>query len=164
MRAITLAASAFVLSACAAHDAESATSEPSPKLTDATERDESLPTIKLGNGENNYVVTEGATREGATFTFSKVAIDKPGFLVIHPFKDGKPAQTVYSGAAPLTAGVHENASVTIDYEPASGEMFVVMLHYDMNEDGVFDFNDGVTVPDAPVFEGDTLVALRIAAP
>ena len=46
----------------------------------------------------------------------------------------------------------------------SGDMFVIMLHYDVNKDGIFDFNDGVTVPDAPVFEGNRLIALRFAAP
>ncbi|CAK9039448.1 ATPase [Durusdinium trenchii] len=125
---------------------------------------EAAPQIKTGNGVNNYIVLEEAARDGATFTFRKVAIERQGFLVFHPFENGAPVPTVYVGVEPLAAGVHEDVSITINEAPETGEMFVVMLHYDMNEDGVFDFNDGVDVPDAPVFEGDTLVALRFVAP
>ncbi len=122
------------------------------------------PEITLGNGERNYIVLDGARRRGATFTFPKVAIDQPGWLVMHPFRDGKPVQTEYVGAQLLAKGVTAPASITINTVPATGERFIVMLHYDKNDDGVFDFNDGITVPDAPVFEGSTLVALRFTAP
>jgi hypothetical protein len=120
--------------------------------------------IKAGNGIANYIELEGVKRDGATFTFRRVRIDRQGWLVMHPFEDGAPVPTVYVGAAPLSAGDHENVEITIDETTESGVMFVVMLHYDMNEDGVFDFNDGVTVPDAPVFEDGVLIALRFAAP
>lgn len=120
--------------------------------------------ITLGNGERNNVALEGSTREGATFTFPSVTLDKPGFLVMHPFKDGKPVQTVYVGATSLSAGAHADVDITVSNSPQTGDNFIVMLHYDVNDDGIFDFNDGVTVPDAPVFEGTTLVALRYTAP
>jgi len=120
--------------------------------------------IVTGNGENNFIILEGASREGSTFSFPEVTIDKDGFLVIHPFKDGKPVQTEYVGAVPVAAGTHKDVAITIDRDISSGENFIIMLHYDMNTDKIFDFNDGVTVPDVPVFEGQTLVALRYKVP
>ena len=56
------------------------------------------PAYTTGNGEANWIVTEGATREGATFSFREVRIDGNGWLVMHPFKDGKPVGDVYVGA------------------------------------------------------------------
>jgi hypothetical protein len=120
--------------------------------------------IVTGNGERNYIVLEGASRVGATFTFPEVVIDKNGWLVMHPFKDGAPVQTVYVGATYVPAGESRDVAITIDRKPMTGEMFIVMLHYDVNDDQVFDFNDGITVPDVPVFEGNTLVALRYETP
>jgi len=116
--------------------------------------------IITGNGEKNFIILDGTSRNGSTFTFPEVTIDKDGFLVMHPFKDGKPVQTEYVGAVPVATGTHKNVAITIDRETNPGDNFIVMLHYDMNTDKIFDFNDGVTVPDAPVFEGRTLVALR----
>ena len=120
--------------------------------------------IKTGNGERNYIVLDGASRNGAVFTFREVSIDAPGWLVIHPFRDGVPVQTEYVGATLLAEGKTADAQITVDPAPETGEMMIVMLHYDMNRDGVFDFNDGVTVPDAPVFEDGVLIALRYQAP
>ena len=52
--------------------------------TDAVESGEAAaPSFEVGNGENNYIVLEGVTRAGATFVFKTVAIDRPGWLVIH---------------------------------------------------------------------------------
>lgn len=105
--------------------------------------------IKRGNGEHNYIILEDAKRDGAIFTFKEVAIDAPGWLVTHPFENGEPVATVYTGATSLAKGVSKNVQIEVSPEPSSGAMMIVMLHYDVNEDGVFDFNDGVTVPDAP---------------
>ncbi len=40
--------------------------------------------IKLDDGEKNWIIVDGATRDGATFTFSEVHIDGNGWLVMHP--------------------------------------------------------------------------------
>ena len=130
----------------------------------AAESAEAAPQITLGNGENNAITLEEATRSGATFTFPIVRIDHNGFLVMHPFRDGAPVRTEYVGAVPVPEGTSHNVRITVEGEPETGEMFIVMLHYDMNDDRIFDFNDGITVPDAPVFEGSRLIALRYAAP
>ena len=157
------------LAACSAQTQPETAAETASKAaataeakTDTSKMDHSK--IVTGNGKNNFIILDGAIRNEATFTFPEVTLDKDGFLVMHPFKDGKPVQTEYVGAVPIAAGSHKDVSVTIDTPTKSGDNFIVMLHYDMNRDKIFDFNDGITVPDAPVFEGHTLVALRYTAP
>lgn len=125
---------------------------------------ETPPQITLGNGENNAITLEEATRSGATFTFPVVRIDRNGFLVMHPFRDGAPVPTEYVGAVPVPEGTSHNVRITVEGAPETGEMFIVMLHYDVNDDRIFDFNDGITVPDAPVFEGSRMIAHRYATP
>jgi len=120
--------------------------------------------IVTGNGEHNYITLDGAFRTGDQFTFPEVTLSKDGFLVFHPFRDGAPVQTEYVAAKALPAGSHIDVTIDVTDNPQTGDMYIVMLHYDMNRDGVFDFNDGVDVPDAPVFEGRTLVALRYETP
>ena len=158
-----------VLAACSAQTQPetSATTTPETEVkaaakAEAPKMDHSK--IVTGNGKNNYILLDGASRNEATFTFPQVTIDKDGFLVMHPFRDGKPVQTEYVGAVPVPAGTHKDVSLTIDTPTKTGDNFIVMLHYDMNEDKIFDFNDGITVPDAPVFEGHRLIALRYTAP
>ena len=151
MKFIAFTAAAALASSCASQ----------PKASEASPSHQQMQT---GNGEHNYIVLDGATRDGALFTFQEVLIDAPGWLVMHPFRDGAPVQTEYVGATLLPEGKSTDVQITIDSIPETGEMFIVMLHYDMNDDGVFDFNDGVTVPDAPVFEDGVLIALRYAAP
>ena len=120
--------------------------------------------IVLGDGDNSSIDIEGAKLHGATFTFKQVRIDRNGWLVMHPFENGEPKGTVYVGASYVPAGVNEDVAITVDPAPQPGEPYIVMLHYDMNDDQVFDFNDGITVPDAPVFEGNTMIAHRYEAP
>jgi hypothetical protein len=131
---------------------------------DDREDGETLPSIVLGNGEENAIAVEGATRAGATFSIPGVTIARNGFLVMHPFRDGSPVGTEYVGAVAVSAGDNENVSITVDVAPETGDMYIIMLHFDMNDDQVFDFNDGVTVPDVPAFEGNTMIAHRFAAP
>ncbi len=120
--------------------------------------------ISLGNGANSSIDIEGAVQNGSDYTFRSVTIDKNGWLVMHPFKDGKPVGTVYVGHTYVEKGTTENVTISVSNNPGPNEPYIVMLHYDMNDDGVFDFNDGVTVPDAPVFEGTTMIAHRFISP
>ena len=124
------------------------------------------PQITLGNGDANWIVTEGASRAGATFTFDEVRIDGNGWLVMHPFKDGRPVGEVYVGASYLRDGENRDVSITVEAAPAPGEMFLVMLHRDVNENREFDFVfvDARNVLDRAVFEGTTMIAHPIAAP
>ncbi len=122
--------------------------------------------VTLGNGESNWIVVDDTTRDGATFRFSEVQIDGNGWLVMHPFEDGKPKGDVYVGATYLTSGENRDVEVTVENAPQKGEMFIVMLHQDVNEDGTFDFVfvDERNVKDKAVFEGTTMIAHVIEAP
>jgi len=124
------------------------------------------PKITMGNGQANWIVTEGAKREDATFTFREVRIDGNGWLVMHPFRDGKPVGDVYVGATYLKSGESRDVAITVKEAPEPGEMFIVMLHRDVNENREFDFVfvDERNVVDKAVFEGTTMIAHGIAAP
>ncbi len=124
------------------------------------------PQVTLGNGEANWIVTEGATRDGATFTFAEVHVDNNSWLVMHGFKDGVPVGDDYVGATYVIKGENRDVKITVDTEPVNGEMYIVMLHRDVNENQEFDFVfvDEVNVLDKAVFEGTTMIAHRFAAP
>lgn len=122
--------------------------------------------VSLGNGESNWIVTEGMTHAGKTFTFKEVHIDGNGWLVLHPFENGKPNGKIFSAASYLKSGNNRNVDVSLDILPESGDMFIVMLHRDVNEDQVFDFIfvDEQNVLDKAVFEGMTMIAHAIKTP
>jgi hypothetical protein len=122
--------------------------------------------VTLGNGEANWIIVEGAKRDRSTFTFREVQIDGNGWLVLHPFKDGKPVGEIYVGATYIENGDNRDVEITVDDEPATGDMFIVMLHRDVNENQEFDFVfvDEVNVLDKAVFEGTKMIAHAIQAP
>ncbi len=124
------------------------------------------PTMTTGNGEANWIVTDGATRDEATFTFREVRIDGNGWLVMHPFKDGKPVGDIYVGATYVASGENRDVAITVDPVPSTGDMFIVMLHRDVNENQEFDFVfvDEINVLDKAVFEGTKMIAHHFAAP
>ena len=119
--------------------------------------------ITMGNGTDSYIVSDNFQQEGATFTFKEVKIKGNGWLVLHPFKDGKPHATVYVGATYVKHGSNANVSITVDNPPTSGENYILMLHWDVNQDQKFDFGDGIIVPDAPLFEGTKMIAFPFQA-
>ncbi len=144
--------------------------------------------IGMGNGEKNAIVIEGivredgqgtfsevqtvgtriATRRGdaTTLTFAQVQIDGDGWLVLHPFVDGKPNGNIVSGYTFVPSGKNENVAVTLDHLASKGDRFIVMLHGDVDGDKVFDFVfvDDTNVEDKAVFEGNKIVAHPIAIP
>lgn len=124
--------------------------------------------ISFANGEANWIITEGLSRNGRNITFKEAQIDGNGWLVLHPFKDGRPNGAIHVGASYLRDGLNKDITVTVtqDAEPRAGEMFLVMLHSDVNEDQVFDFVfvDERNVLDRAVFEGMTMIAHIFPAP
>ena len=122
--------------------------------------------IKFDNGDDNWIITDGASRDGAIFHFSEVHIDGNGWLVMHPFEDGKPNGNIYVGATYLKDGDNRDVDITVDPEPSSGDKFIVMLHRDVNENQEFDFVfvDSMNVLDKAVLEGRTLIAHEFVAP
>jgi hypothetical protein len=124
------------------------------------------PKITLGNGEKNWSVVEDLKRDESTLTFSEVNIDGNGWLVMHPFEDGKPNGDKYIAATYLASGKSENVEIKVHKGLDSGEMFIVMMHRDLNENKVLDFvfvND-TEVMDKAVFEGSKMIAHAIPAP
>jgi hypothetical protein len=122
--------------------------------------------ISLGNGESNWVVVDGVTRAGDTLTFSEVQIDGNGWLVLHPFENGKPVGARYSGASYIESGKSKAVDIKVDIVPNSGDFFLVMLHRDVNENQEFDFVfvDERNVLDKAVFEGTMMIAHPLQVP
>lgn len=120
--------------------------------------------MTLGNGEANRIELEGARLYGAVLTIPKVFIDTDGFLVVHPVANGQFSHAEYLGATYIREG--ETRRVGVDLRPVAepGDRLVIMLYRDTDRDQVFDFVGGVTKPDAPLIEGNTLVALRWQVP
>ncbi|MEO1407905.1 MAG: hypothetical protein AAFV54_15680 [Pseudomonadota bacterium] len=141
------------------------------------------PQITMGNGEVNAIQIEGLTRKAETATFSgvqvsgsdiasfranttaitfpEVTIENAGWLVLHPVIDGRPNGDMVSGFTYLDDGRNEEVTIQIDHPADPGDKFLVMLHSDADQDGVFDFvfvEDGINVEDTAVFEGTHMIA------
>ena len=127
---------------------------------------QSEPQISIGNGTKNWITVEGVTRNQGTLTFADVQIDGNGWLVIHPFEDGAPNGDKYVASTYLKDGNNPDVEINVYKGLTSGEMFIVMLHRDTNENQVLDFVfvDEQNVMDRAVFEGSTMIGHAIAAP
>ena len=55
---------------------------------------------------------------------------------MHPIKDGKPVGEIYVGATYIEDGENRDVAITVNPEPEPGDMFIVMLHRDVNENRV----------------------------
>ena len=129
--------------------------------------EETSSAMAIGNGDRNWIKLEGAVRDGAKFTFREVNIAGNGWLVMHPFEAGKPNGDVVAGATFIDDGINRDVAITVDGTPATGDMFIVMLHRDVDEDGQFDFvfvGDTGHVEDRAVFEGTKMIGHAYAAP
>lgn len=122
--------------------------------------------VSIGNGTKNWINVEGVTRDQGTLTFLEVQIEGNGWLVIHPFEEGAPNGDKYVASTYLQDGKNLNVSIDVLKGLESGEMFIVMLHWDTNENKVLDFIfvDEQNVMDRAVFEGSTMIGHAIAAP
>jgi hypothetical protein len=122
--------------------------------------------ISMGNGEKNWIITDGATRQDSTLTFKEVQIAGSGWLVIHPFENGAPNGDKYVAATYLEDGKNLDVDIKVHKGIATGEMFIVMLHRDLNENKILDFVfvDDINVMDKAVFEGNTMIGHAIPAP
>ena len=122
--------------------------------------------MTMGNGENNWIVLDDVKRDGPVLTFSNIRIEGDGWLVIHPFEDGKPNGDKYVGATFLNDGNNKDVKIKVHKGLESGEMIIVMLHSDSNSNKIFDFVfvDDVNVMDKAVFEGHKMIAHAISVP
>ena len=148
----------------------------------AQEQSDAAPAMSIGNGEANWIVVDGLKRaysetyveqrltnettalrrgDGVTLVVPEVHIEGDGWLVLHPFIDGKPNGDWVAGYSFVESGTNKDVAITLNPAPKPGTMFLVMLHSDSNKDGVFDFvfvEDGINVEDRAVFEGNRMVA------
>lgn len=161
---IRLLLAASLLTACTSGVAESGYG-PSAEAAEPAATPERA-SVTLGNGEKNWIVVEDVTRDGGVLTFSDVTIDGNGWLVIHPFEDGKPNGDKYVASTYVEDGTNENVEIEVYKGLEPGEMFIVMLHRDLNENRVLDFVfiDDTNVMDRAVFEGNQMIAHLVAAP
>jgi|TARA_B110000090_G_scaffold205218_1_gene252561 hypothetical protein len=127
---------------------------------------DAAPQRSIGNGEKNWITTEGVQRQDGTLTFSEVQIDGNGWLVIHPFEDGAINGDKYVASTYVKDGTNSNVSIKVHKGLQAGEMFFVMLHRDVNENQVLDFVfvDELNVMDTAVTEGSRLIGHAIPAP
>ena len=124
------------------------------------------PQMTMGNGAKNWISVDDVTRNQSTLTFSEVQIDGNGWLVIHPFENGAPNGDKYVALTYLQDGKNLNVDIDVYKGLNAGEMFIVMLHRDGNENKVLDFVfvDDQNVMDRAVFEGSKMIGHAIAAP
>lgn len=122
--------------------------------------------LSMGNGQSNWINVEAVKRDGGTLTFSEVQIEGNGFLIIHPFENGAPNGDRVVASTFLNSGKNENVEIAVHRGLEAGEMFIVMLHSDSNNNGALDFIfiDDRNVMDLAVFEGETLIGHAIPAP
>jgi len=124
------------------------------------------PQITLGNGVDNWIIVDDLVRKEDTLTFSEVHVSGNSWLVIHPFENGAPNGDKYVASSYLTAGKNTDVDIKVHKGLETGEMFIVMLHRDVNENKVLDFVfvDATNVMDTAVFEGSKMIAHAIPAP
>jgi hypothetical protein len=122
--------------------------------------------FSMGNGAKNWIDVAGVTRQQSVLTFPEVQISGNGWLVVHPFEDGKPNGDKYVAKTYLEDGKNENVEIDVLKGLTQGEMFIVMLHRDTNENRELDFIfiDDTNVMDRAVFEGSRMIGHAIAAP
>ncbi len=122
--------------------------------------------FSMGNGEDNWIRTEDVSRKGRILTFKEVHIEGAGWLVMHPFEKGAPNGDKYVAATYLESGKNPDVEIEVYKGVTTGEMFIVMLHRDSNDNGIFDFVfvDDQNVMDRAVFEGSRMIGHAIAAP
>ena len=124
------------------------------------------PAYSMGNGSQNWIDVAGVSRNESVLTFPEVQIDGNGWLVVHPFENGKPNGDKYVAKTYLANGKNENVDIDVLKGLTQGEMFIVMLHRDSNENKVLDFIfvDDTNVMDRAVFEGSKMIGHAIPAP
>lgn len=122
--------------------------------------------FSMGNGTKNWIDVAGVTRDGSVLNFPEVQIDGNGWLVVHPFENGAPNGDKYVGKTYVENGKNTDVDIEVLKGLTQGEMFIVMLHRDLNENKELDFIfiDDTNVMDRAVFEGPRMIGHAIPAP
>lgn len=122
--------------------------------------------FSMGNGTKNWIDVAGVTRNGSVLNFPEVQIDGNGWLVVHPFENGAANGDKYVGKTYVESGKNTDVDIDVLKGLTEGEMFIVMLHRDLNENKQLDFIfiDDTNVMDRAVFEGPRMIGHAIPAP
>ena len=96
-----------------------------------------------------------ATVEGNKVSGITASLDKPGFVVLHNNDEGAPPASL----GHVAIGDGESANLTImTAEPIDmSKEPTLMLHYDTNNNGVYDFGPGMTDVDTPVSDATGVI-------
>ena len=97
------------------------------------------PKIDLANGMHNSIDISDVSRENNILTIKQVVIDGSGWLVLHPFEQGKPNGDKYVGYAYLQDGENNNVEIEVYKGIEPGDKYIIMLHKDVNDNQVLDF-------------------------
>jgi hypothetical protein len=100
---------------------------------------------------------EGGTTKGDMLIVPEVMMDKPGFVVIHEMIDGKPVVPQSIGHVAVAAGTTPFVEVPVQGGLKKGTEYMVMLHYDTNDNGEYEFGPGSTDVDTPVTDAAGVV-------
>lgn len=123
------------------------------KITFAAAAAVTLVASAASAGHLNLMV-EGASFSPQAITFPSIMMDKPGYVVLHAVKNGKPVIPASIGHTALGAGTTQNVKVMVDGNVMRGEGYVAMLHYETNGNGTYDFGAGNTSDDGPATKAD----------
>ena len=100
------------------------------------------------------VETDGIWNRGAAVIVPSVLIDQPG-IRCDPCRPRRPGGRAGSiGHTYVQAGTSTNVHITTDYPLAPGEDFILMLHHDTDNDGVYSFGEGNTDVDTPALNAE----------
>lgn len=114
-------------------------------------------TVTLTGDVTPSLSTTDQSIDGATITIPSLAIDRPGWLVIHPEADGGgPNGGVVLAKKRLVPGLFANQTLSLSSTPSTDQTLYAMLHYDDPRDDEFTFPQN---GDPPVtVDGSPLVA------
>ena len=88
------------------------------------------------SGMTPKVMGKQAMIEGSLVTVPAVVAAKPGYVVIHEAKDGKPVVPQSIGHAAVKAGTNENIQITTDKQLKDGKEYILMLHEETDRKSV----------------------------
>lgn len=116
----------------------------------------------IAQADHLNIDAAGATIEGDALVFPSVLIDQDGYVVIHAVEDGVPVLPESIGHTAVSAGTTENVSVPVEGGAMEGTDYVAMIHYETNDNGTYDFGEGMTDVDTPGMKPDnTAYALPV---
>jgi hypothetical protein len=154
---LTLLVAAALVFSAAGCARPTATTEPveEPAVEEPTLAPVEEPTATL-EGEEAMMgpgveVEDQAVVDG-TVTVASVTSDGPGWIVIHVDDAGAPGAAI--GYVQVSDGENTDVSVTLDEEPAAGDVLWAMLHVDGGVEGTY---EGEGDPDGPAMDADGAV-------